>query len=947
VQQITASPGAPASLVVSFAGDGSTKDSQVTLNFDESRLSLPVTSGTFSGAGANGGLCARSSSYAITVLVSATTGVLPTPATTICTIPFSVPTDAARGLAKVASVQSLCFSASGVSVACSAVAGGVLVNAPAAIAAPAQPLSTRIVVQLSTAQGTPSVALLTGYNFSSGQPRPLQSLNVGQIRSLSPLVPIRLGDAANYIINNPLSPEAELSRYFVVNYASIADADLGLAALRTDPYVVSANRAPVGRFFSAPDATLAKTAAQAPLEFSLQLPNFAKAITIDNNQYHRNQLNIPEAWNYAGGWGLVALADTGIAINHPDLRSFAPSSPGLVAYTGGNYIEALSFNEIAEQFGPDELSPEVTANNDCDALDGTLDGLMRPPFVGHGTHTSGLIAANATNGDEVEGSCTHCGIVMRKVLRLTCLGTAGITGLPDPIAPIPARLVTNTLGVQVFNASFGFGLPDNFTEWCSSTLATPDCPAIAAQLNRDVLLPAAAGNARTEINFPGEDIRVPAVGGTDVVGDIWDDSPGNNINCFSADECGTNFRISLANDWPEVVAPAKSVRSDFYPGKTWVPGLCSDSLGGGSSSDGIGLCTGTSMSSPEIAGIYGLLRSVNPLVRSGNVDTGPVLPGIRTLVNTTASRSQAGLPRDNRFGFGIVNAALAVKQLLGSVRGAVAKNRAIPLFGLYSPGAKDYAMVANPQLATALQIDQPAAYKTLNAGSGMIEGAIIPGYGAFPGVGVPQAPRARAYVLSTEYSPVAGATLTPLYLLERKRNYPIDCLVGQVGCNAENRDFILITQVNDLNFAVNAGYKFLGLQGYIYELCFNEPSCLPPGTEKLYLQCKTTDDDCAVFLQNEKAAFEAQGYTIPFKGGSTVLGYAYGTGNSDAAQGDLLPDAVEQVAGTNLNAADTDADGTRDDIEYPLAAIPISDPCTPGAGFCGVIADSIFANGFE
>jgi hypothetical protein len=61
----------------------------------------------------------------------------------------------------------------------------------------------------------------------------------------------------------------------------------------------------------------------------------------------------------------------------------------------------------------------------------------------------------------------------------------------------------------------------------------------------------------------------------------------------------------------------------------------------------------------------------------------------------------------------------------------------------------------------------------------------------------------------------------------------------------------------------------------------------------------------------------------------------------------LLADAVELVAGTNPNVADTDGDSSRDDLEYPLAGIPLSDPCNPGAPFCGTVVDPIFTDGFE
>jgi serine protease len=952
IQQISATPGSSANVVVSFSGDGTTRDAQLNLNFDEARLSLP--SGILAG-GANGGLCGRPTTNSVVVLVAASSAALPAASTVICTIPFTVPSNAQRGFAKVAATAALCSDALGQPSPCATRGGGVQIEAPAPAPAVALPLSTRLVVRLSAAPGTPSVALITGGRFAAGYVSPLPSLNVGNVRMTTPLVPIRKRDAERYILENPSSPEAVMSRYFIVDYATQADLEVGLAALRADPSVADAQRSRVGRFLasaapafappSSPNAPVAKT-----LNFAVTLPQASLAghsYNLDTNQYHRNQLSIPEAWTYAGGWGLVALADTGLAVDHPDLRAFAPVPFSTnLNYTGGNYLSALSYNQVAPQYGPDERAPEVTAFAACDALDGILDGYMRAATVGHGTHTAGLIAANASssafNSNALEGSCANCGIAMRKIMRLTC--ASGVVAVAaDLNVTAAARLETNKIGAQVFNVSFGEGLADNVDEICIGT-TSPDCEPIQAQLAREVLLPSAAGNARAEINFPAEHIGVPAIGGNDSFGDIWDDSPGGVTNCLDITECGTNYRISQANDIPEVLAAAKSVRSTMYPGRDWAPTLmCGDSFGG-PMGDGEGLCTGTSMSAPEIAGLYGLLRSINPLVPAGNVDTGPARAGVRTLVNATASHSTAGLPRDSKAGFGIPNAALAARGMLGTVRGAVVPNRAIPLFGFYSAGAKDYAVTANAQLGTALQIDQTAAYVSLSAGSGMLEGAPVPGYSAFPGVNIPQPPRARAYVLSTEFSPLANAAVTPLYMLERKRNLPLGCINGQLNCNTEHRDFMVITRVNDLNFAVNAGYSFLGLQGYIYEACGNEPACIPPGTQKLYLQCKLVDDDCAVFLQAEKAAFEAQGYTTAFKGGSEVLGYAYGTSNSDA---DLLPDAVELVAGTNVNAADSDADGLRDDIEYPIAGISTSDPCSPGPGFCAVANDAIFANGLE
>lgn len=128
------------------------------------------------------------------------------------------------------------------------------------------------------------------------------------------------------------------------------------------------------------------------------------------------------------------------------------------------------------------------------------------------------------------------------------------------------------------------------------------------------------------------------------------------------------------------------------------------------------------------------------------------------------------------------------------------------------------------------------------------------------------------------------------------------------------------------------------MQGYIY-------TTQALGTQALYLKCKTSEDDCAVFLEPLRPQFEAAGYTATLPGAATsLLGYAYGTANSD---NDTLPDAMEYVIGTNRFSDQSDNDNIPDDIEFPLAGVSFNDPCSEPNPTCAALPESLFANGFE
>jgi hypothetical protein len=568
---------------------------------------------------------------------------------------------------------------------------------------------------------------------------------------------------------------------------------------------------------------------------------------------------------------------------------------------------------------------------------------MVAALVGHGTHVAGLVAANSTNIEQssIEGNCRNCSLSFSKITTTRCELVDGVFTTVSRIgsSSVPAAVETLTsLGTQAINFSLGF--QPSVPNVCAANPSDPWCVAFAYAAANEIVMVGASGNNRTDIQFPARDFRVVAVGGLNEALTLWDESPGSIASCplGSNAECGSNFTLDFTLRRQELTAPAKNIRSTFYRGGTWyAPVFCGDGFGGGAADDGVGLCTGTSMSGPQVTGLVGVLRSLNPLVRAGDPED-TLAYGIRDVITQTTDRAAVGLGWDQRMGYGRPDAVRAGKMMLGAVRGETAANRATPLFTLYSSGNSDFASVATPQAAMALARANGSFYSTGHNPAS----PVTPGYSAFPAEPAtsPPTPRANAYVLNTEFrSNPAYPALIPLYLMNRS------CPAGQTGCTANNTDFLLVSSLSDLQAANSQGYGLRGIQGYIYTRCSNEPACMPPGAERIYRQCNSALDDCAVFLERHRSDYQSLGYTVAFPaGGDPVMGYAYPNVDSD---GDSLVDGMESVIGTHVNDADSDDDGVPDGVEYPQAGVPISDPCAGPNITCTKTVSRIFANGFE
>jgi subtilisin family serine protease len=174
-------------------------------------------------------------------------------------------------------------------------------------------------------------------------------------------------------------------------------------------------------------------------------------------------IGAPAAWDTSTGAGpagpVIAVIDTGVQANHPDL--------------GGRVLTGIDL-----------------VNTDADASDDN----------GHGTHVAGIIAATGNNGLGGAGVCWGCRILPVKALDASGSGfystlASGITWATDH-------------GARVINMSLG-----GYTE--STTLGT----AVAYAQNRGIVVVAAAGNdGRSTRFYPAAYPAVVAVAASTAAG---------------------------------------------------------------------------------------------------------------------------------------------------------------------------------------------------------------------------------------------------------------------------------------------------------------------------------------------------------------------------------------------------------------------------------------------
>lgn len=283
-------------------------------------------------------------------------------------------------------------------------------------------------------------------------------------------------------------------------------------------------------------------------------PAFSEASKV----YGLTMVEAPRAWDIASGSGDVVLAilDTGLNSAHVEFA--------------GRVVAGYDF-----------------INEDNDPNDDH----------GHGTHVSGIAAAEAGNGQGSAGVCPQCKIMPVKVLDGSNRGTWGTVAAGIYYA------VDN--GARVINLSLG----------ASATSRTIEDAVTYAQ-EHDVVVVASSGNAASSLPYyPAAIPWVVAVGATTDVDTLWS--------------------FSNTGDHLDLTAPGYRIYSTY-----------SDLSANG----GYAFMTGTSMASPYVTGLVGLIASLDTTLTATEI--------IDLLTANADDLGDEG--KDASFGYGRINAYTAM-----------------------------------------------------------------------------------------------------------------------------------------------------------------------------------------------------------------------------------------------------------------------------------------------
>ena len=335
---------------------------------------------------------------------------------------------------------------------------------------------------------------------------------------------------------------------------------------------------------------------------SVDDPQFDQQWQLHSTKRYVASLNLPQAWDITHGSAdvVVAVVDTGIDYNHPDLSGRL--------LTGYDFVSSVSKSVNKGVVVPEELAFLRSHDGDGRDLDASdpgdavseetrkqFDSLDIDCYVGnsswHGTAMASIIAANVNDGIGIAGIDWHA-----KILPVRAIGKCGghrsdmldairwAAGVYDPSLPpnpTPARIINLSLGVD---------------DLCTNA----DQRAINDAVAAGALVVAAVGN-----NGHNTDARPSSPSHCQ-----------NVIGVMAVDKYGLRANYSNFGRDADVAAPG----GDVSPSLESI--LVATNKGSDMPAEQFGYrsATGTSVAAPHVAGVLALMLSVKPALTNRELE---------------------------------------------------------------------------------------------------------------------------------------------------------------------------------------------------------------------------------------------------------------------------------------------------------------------------------------
>jgi subtilisin family serine protease len=313
-------------------------------------------------------------------------------------------------------------------------------------------------------------------------------------------------------------------------------------------------------------------------------------------------IDAPEAWDIEKGDEniVIAIHDTGVDYDHPDLEDNIWINTG-EDLNGNGIVDPSDFNDVDDDGNGfiDDIRGWDFVDTDFPVYpgeDGTIRDNNPMDFHGHGTHCSGISSAATDNNIGMAGVCWNCSIMSVRVGYMAPSGNGYMEH--DDCAVGMAYAADN--GAHIVSMSWGSPDIDPLIE-----------DAVNYSYSQGVILVAAAGNYNSIFKlYPAGYDKVIAVAATD-----HNDS---------------RARFSNYGSWVDVAAPGVYIYSTLF-------------------NDTYDSWSGTSMSTPTVAGLVGLILSKNPGFNQEEV---------RTIIRSTGD----SVISEHYIGTGRINAYKAIQR---------------------------------------------------------------------------------------------------------------------------------------------------------------------------------------------------------------------------------------------------------------------------------------------